>query len=76
VPEYVDDTCAVLAGADAYQPLVDGIKRLLHEPAQFTAMSAAAARRVRSGISNAHIIPRELDLIESGWNLHRNRDMA
>lgn len=65
VPEYANETCAVLAGADEYRPLVDGVRRFVLEPERFATMSAAAARRVCSSISNAHVIPREIELVQS-----------
>jgi glycosyltransferase involved in cell wall biosynthesis len=63
VPEFVDDTCAMLAAPESYQELAEGIARLFEQPALFARMSEQAAERVRRQSSAAETTRRELALI-------------
>lgn len=62
IPEFVDDTCGILAPAEDHAALAAGIARLAENPALFAQMSAAAAQRVRRQSSAARIINAELSL--------------
>lgn len=65
IPEYADDACAVLAGAEDVAAMADGIGRLWDNPSLFHTMSAAAAARVRSQSGHHIVIPQELDWMGS-----------
>jgi len=60
VPEFVDPTCAGLAGPDDAQGLAEAIAEMIENPALFLARSAAAAARVRVQSGHERIIPAEL----------------
>lgn len=60
VPEFVDDTCAGLAGADDAAGLALQIAAMVDDPALFLARSTAAADRVRAQSGHGIVIPQEL----------------
>ena len=61
IPEFVDDTCGVIAPPEDSGALAEGVERLAREPELFGRMSQAAALRVvRDRISAERIIPREI----------------
>jgi glycosyltransferase involved in cell wall biosynthesis len=63
IPEFVDDTCGILAPAEDHAAMAAGIARLVENPALFAQMSAAAAERVRRQSSAAKIVDAELRLV-------------
>ena len=63
VPEFVDDTCAVLAPPEDATAMARGIQRLVAEPAAYEAMSAAAGRRAREQCGPAATVAREAELL-------------
>lgn len=63
VPEFVDESCAILCPPEDSSAMVDGILRLHRDPVLFQAMSRAAARRVRRQSRGDHIIGQELALL-------------
>jgi glycosyltransferase involved in cell wall biosynthesis len=63
VPEFVDESCAALAGPDDAAGLAEAIWEMVESPELFLARSAAAAERVRSRTSHHLIIPAELELL-------------
>ena len=63
IPEFVDNSCGVLAPAEDYKAMADGIERLYNNPTLFEEMSEAAACRVRNQTDSAHTIGKELNLI-------------
>ncbi len=65
IPEFVDDSCAILADAEDYLGLANGIERLYNDPDLFLRMSQAAAERVRNQSSKTYTINREIELIRS-----------
>ena len=54
VPEFVDESCGILAAAEDAQALADGIEKLYYHPETFTRMSKAAARRGARTISGGY----------------------
>ncbi|MFC8731653.1 FkbM family methyltransferase [Luteimicrobium sp. NPDC057192] len=60
VPEFVDEDCGFLAGAEDAGGLADGIDALYEDPDRFLRMSAAAAQRVRRQSDAARVIEQEL----------------
>ncbi len=60
VPEFVDDTCAVLCPAEDSSAIVDGLLRLYHDPRLFQEMSRAAMLRVRLQSDVSRITAEEL----------------
>lgn len=63
IPEFVDETCGILAPAEDFVEMAAGIKKLYENPDLFLQMSKNAAARVRSQTSKEYTIYKELDLI-------------
>jgi glycosyltransferase involved in cell wall biosynthesis len=63
IPEFVNDSCGILVPAEDFAEMALGIETLLHDPELFLAMSAAAAKRVRSQSSALMMTTLELNLI-------------
>ncbi|MBQ3059750.1 MAG: FkbM family methyltransferase [Desulfovibrio sp.] len=63
IPEFTDETCAILAPPEDAEAMAEGIARLVDKPDIFLAMSRAAAERVRKQSAAAIIIDKELALI-------------
>ncbi|MDY6894729.1 MAG: glycosyltransferase family 4 protein, partial [Thermotogota bacterium] len=68
IPEFVDDTCGILAEAEDHKELANGIERLVKDSELFLSMSSAAAFRVRKQADEKNIIDAELSLIKSNKN--------
>ena len=66
IPEFVDDTCCVLAPAEDYRYMAEGIGRIVDNPQLFLEMSRAASERVKRQTSSDVIIKKELSLIAGG----------
>jgi glycosyltransferase involved in cell wall biosynthesis len=64
IPEFADESCAILAGPEDARGLADGIARLYREPDLYLALSEAAARRVRAQCGPENTVQLELDLLE------------
>jgi len=67
IPEFVDETCGILAPGEDWNAMAQGILRIAQDPAQFEQLSSNAARRVRSQSGFDSTIRREVALI----SLHR-----
>ena len=65
IPEFVDDSCGILAGAEDAHGLADGIAKLYETPSLFQKMSEAAAKRVREQCSFEETIGKELKIFDS-----------
>ncbi|HJC25623.1 MAG TPA: glycosyltransferase [Candidatus Eisenbergiella merdavium] len=63
IPEFVDDSCGILAPAEDYKAMAEGIKRLYQDPDLFETMSQNAAERVRRQSSKELTIGKEIGLI-------------
>jgi len=63
IPEFVDDSCGILAPAEDADAMAKGIALLYEQPLKFSAMSKAAANRVRAQSDAERIIGAELALI-------------
>ena len=63
IPEFVDDSCGILAPGEDYMAMAKGIDEIYRNPGLFTQMSANAAARVRSQTSKEYTIDKELALI-------------
>ncbi|OYU33839.1 FkbM family methyltransferase [Novosphingobium sp. PASSN1] len=72
VPEFVDDTCGVLASPESPEELADAIERLVADPDLFLRLSAAAAARVRAQSGFAETIERELSLLQAAAPVSTN----
>jgi len=64
IPEFVDETCGILAEAEDADGMAAGISELIDNPARFSALSKAASERVRRQSGFVQTIIRELDLIK------------
>jgi len=74
IPEFVDETCGVLAPPEGSAGLAEGIAKLYESPVLFSAMSEAAAARVRRESSSAQTISRELMLFTQEDRSSASRD--
>lgn len=63
IPEFVDESCAILAEGEDHLALADGIERLATSPQIFLQMSARAAEKVRNRSRYADTIGRELTVL-------------
>ena len=63
IPEFVDETCGILAPAEDAQAMADGIERLYLNPDLFLKLSAAAAERVRRQSAADIIVQQEIALL-------------
>ena len=63
IPEFVDETCAMLTPPDDAAAIAAAIEHLHDHPEHFTALSAAAAARVRRQAGHEITIPQELALL-------------
>jgi len=65
IPEFVDDSCAVLAPAEDAVKLAEGISSLIENPHKFSLMSANAAARIRRQTAEDLVIAQEILAIEN-----------
>ncbi|WP_309081890.1 glycosyltransferase family 4 protein [Zhihengliuella sp.] len=63
IPEFVDDSCAVLAPGEDADAMIAGLIRLFEDPERFLRMSAAAAERVARQSGPEATIGKELRLL-------------
>ena len=64
IPEFVDEACGILAPAEDWQALADGILKMYNDPSLFLELSRNAAARVRRQASANIVIDKELALIQ------------
>ena len=64
IPEFADDSCAILSDPEDYIGLADGILDLYKNPNTFLKMSENAAKRVRKQTAAGITIAQELELIK------------
>lgn len=65
IPEFVDETCGILAAGEDYHAMAEGIERLYKDPEYFSQLSKNAAERVRKQSSKELTIGKELELINN-----------
>jgi len=65
VPEFVPDDCGILAGAEDYKGIAEGILKLVRDPELFLKMSANSAKHVREISSADATIPQEIALAKA-----------
>lgn len=63
IPEFVDETCAILAPAEDHHALADGIEEMAANPRRFLRMSTTAAARVRAQSSRSKTLQQEMTLM-------------
>jgi glycosyltransferase involved in cell wall biosynthesis len=63
IPEFVDDSCGILAPGEDAEAMARGIALLYEQPQKFAAMSEAAAKRVRAQSDAQRVIRAELAVI-------------
>lgn len=63
IPEFVDDTCGILAPGEGWQEMADGMERLVFDEDLFRMLSQNAAGRVRKQSGFAATIEQEVQLI-------------
>ncbi len=66
IPEFVDDTCGILAPGEDYLAMAAGIEKLYKDPEYFCELSKNAAMRVRRQTTKEYTIDKELKLIING----------
>lgn len=64
IPEFVDETCGILAPGEDYLQMAEGIKKLYYDADLFEQMSENAARRVRQQTAKEFTICKEIALIQ------------
>lgn len=65
IPEFVDESCGILAPAEDAKAVADGILKLVRNPDLFMQMSENAAKHVRGLTDKQFTIEKEISLIES-----------
>lgn len=63
IPEFVDESCGILADGEDYIAMANGIEKLYCEPDYFLMLSKNASDRVRSQSSKEFTIVKEIELI-------------
>ena len=63
IPEFVDETCCLLAPPEDYVAMADRIEEVYHNPTLFLQMSKNASKRVRTQTSKEYTIDKEIALI-------------
>lgn len=70
VPEFVDETCGLLAPHEDFQGLAEGIARLYEQPDLFMSLSSKASRRVREQSGANRMIDLEMNLLSEKNETH------
>ena len=63
IPEFVDDSCGILAPGEDAEAMARGMALLYEQPQKFAAMSEAAAKRVRAQSDAQRVISAELAIV-------------
>jgi len=63
IPEFVDESCGILAPSEDVNALAQGILHLYENPQRFLMMSENASKRVRKQSAANKIISKEIDII-------------
>lgn len=63
IPEFVDERCGIVASAEDAEAMARGIAMLYEQPLKFSAMSEAAAKRVRDQRDAKKVIRAELAVV-------------
>jgi len=63
IPEFVDESCGILADGEDYEAMARGLEKLVLDEKLFLKMSWAASQRVASQTSFDHTLNREIQLI-------------
>jgi len=66
IPEFLDSNAGVLAPADDYLAMAEGVTQLIERPELFVAMSKSARQRVEQQTAMMKVVARELVAIEEG----------
>lgn len=66
IPEFVDPHCGILAAAEDYKAMAEGIRYIYLDPEKFRSMSQAAAARARRQVAKEHIIMKEISIFGVG----------
>ncbi|AWM61388.1 glycosyl transferase family 1 [Stutzerimonas stutzeri] len=66
IPEFVDPHCGILAAAEDYKAMAEGIRYIYLDPEKFRSMSKAAAARARRQVAKEHIIMKEISIFGVG----------
>lgn len=62
IPEFVDDSCGVLAGAESAEEMARGIKEMVVDESIFKEKSKNAAMRARAQVSKKNVIVDEISI--------------
>lgn len=63
IPEFTDETCAVLAPAEDSKFMAEEILRIFENPEQFLSMSKCAAERARAQCDEMNTVRREAEML-------------
>lgn len=64
IPEFVDDSCGIVAEGEDYKAMAKGIISLVENPDMFKRLSKAASKRTQSQSGFENTIAKEIDLIK------------
>lgn len=64
IPEFVDDTCAILGKEESFEAWLGGLIKVLEDPDKFSKMSKAAASHVRALSSPPFTVDEEIKLMK------------
>ncbi|MGO1544814.1 MAG: glycosyltransferase family protein [Gulosibacter sp.] len=67
IPEFVDESCGLLAPGEDYVEISNHLERLANDPDLFVDLSQGAAARVRAELSRVNTILEELKLVENSF---------
>lgn len=66
IPEFVDQTCGILADGEDYVGMAEGIKQLYADPELFRRLSKSACERVKKQVVKEKIVKEELAIFTKG----------
>lgn len=69
IPEYADESCAIMARVNDHKGLVDGYDKLFNDPNLFLKLSKRASERSQGQCGYDATLKRELSLLQ--WQLNR-----
>ncbi len=65
IPEFADETCAILAAANDSDALVEGVCDLYNNPDKFLEMSQLASQKAKNQCDKEHTLDKEISLLRT-----------
>ena len=69
IPEFADESCAIMARVNDHKGLVDGFEKMIHDPNLFMKLSQRASERSQGQCGHDATLKREISLLK--WQLNR-----